>query len=255
MDCYDALAGSYDALTWDVDYVQWADYLEKHFARLARPVESVVDLACGTGSLTRELAMRGYRLTGVDLSPDMLAVAEEKCRELPQAPVFFCQPMERLRLPERTDACVCCLDSVNYVLQPKKLRETFFRVFDSLEPGGLVLFAADTPEKVRAMDGQVFLDETEDVFCVWRGEYSEKKRLCSFWMDIFQREGNHWRRGEELHREYAYTMDELEEYLREAGFIQISRHGELRMGKPKEGEQRVFFAAVKPGTGKGDHHG
>ena len=74
-------------------------------------------------------------------------------------------------------------------------------------------------------------------------------------MDIFQREGNHWRRGEELHREYAYTMDELEEYLREAGFIQISRHGELRMGKPKEGEQRVFFAAVKPGTGKGDHHG
>lgn len=249
MSSYDFLAGSYDALTWDVDYPRWADYVERHFAKCGRSVERVLDLACGTGSLTYELAQRGYETVGVDLSPDMLSLAEEKCRELEPMPHFFCQPMERLRLPQRVDACVCCLDSVNYVLQPNKLKEAFCRVFDTLEEGGLFLFDADTPEKLEAMDGQVFLDETESEYCVWRGEYSKKKRVCTFWMDVFRLQNEDkalWERGEECHREYAYTMDELEGYLREAGFTKISRHGELRMGKPKEGEQRVFFAAHKP---------
>lgn len=245
MASYEFLAGDYDALTADVDYPRWADYAERHFRRGKRPVERVLDLCCGTGSLTLELGRRGYRMTGVDLSEEMLAQAEEKCREAGLEVPFFHQDMSELRLPERVDACVCFLDSVNYVLRPERLKRAFRRVFDCLEPGGLFLFDADTPEKLSAMDGQVFLDETGDVFCVWRGEYSEKKRICSFWMDIFEREGGLWRRGEELHREYAYTMDELEEYLREAGFAQIRRYGELKFRAPKPGEQRVFFTAVK----------
>lgn len=245
MASYEFLAGDYDALTADVDYPRWADYAERHFRRGKRPVERVLDLCCGTGSLTLELGRRGYRMTGVDLSEEMLAQAEEKCREAGLEVPFFHQDMSELRLPGRVDACVCFLDSVNYVLRPERLKRAFRRVFDCLEPGGLFLFDADTPEKLSAMDSQVFLDETEDVFCVWRGEYSEKKRICSFWMDIFEREGGLWRRGEELHREYAYTMDELEEYLREAGFAQIRRYGELKFRAPRPGEQRVFFTAVK----------
>ena len=245
MASYEFLAGDYDALTADVDYPRWADYAERHFRRGKRPVERVLDLCCGTGSLTLELGRRGYRMTGVDLSEEMLAQAEEKCREAGLEVPFFHQDMSELRLPGRVDACVCFLDSVNYVLRPERLKRAFRRVFDCLEPGGLFLFDADTPEKLEAMDGQVFLDETGDVFCVWRGEYSEKKRICSFWMDIFEREGGLWRRGEELHQEYAYTMDELEEYLREAGFAQIRRYGELKFRAPKPGEQRVFFTAVK----------
>ncbi len=246
MASYEFLAGSYDALTQDVDYPRWCDYIEGHFSRLKRPVKTVLDLACGTGSLTLELCRRGYAVTGVDLSSEMLSLAEEKCRDLNFRPRLFCQAMESLRLPGRVDACVCCLDSVNYVLKPEKLKRAFRRVFDALEPGGLFLFDADTPEKLRSMDGQVFLDETEDVFCVWRGEYSEKRRICSFWMDIFERSGANWLRGGELHREYAYTMDELEDFLGEAGFVRIKRFGELKRRAPREGEQRVFFTAVKP---------
>jgi len=243
---YDFLAGEYDALTLDVDYARWADYLEGHFSKAKRNVERVLDLACGTGSLTLELGSRGYAMTGVDLSGEMLAQAEEKCREAGLAVPFFCQDMSALRLPKLVDACVCCLDSVNYVLKPQKLQKAFRQVFEALEPGGVFIFDADTPEKLAAMDGQVFLDETEDVFCVWRGEYSGKRRVCSFWMDIFRRDGHVWRRGEELHEEYAYTMDELEEYLRTAGFTTVKRYGELRRRAPKEGEQRVFFVAGKP---------
>ena len=162
MASYEFLAGSYDAFTADVGYPRWADYIEGHFARLQKPVHTVLDLCCGTGSLTYELSRRGYELTGVDLSADMLSLAEEKCRDLPVRPRFFCQPMENLRLPFEVDACVCCLDSVNYVLKPQKLQRAFQRVFDCLAPGGLFLFDADTPEKLESMDGQVFLDETED---------------------------------------------------------------------------------------------
>ena len=86
MGSYEFLAGSYDAFTADVDYPRWADYVEWHFSRLKRPVETVLDLACGTGSLTLELGERGYRMTGVDLSYDMLALAEAKCRDLAPAP-------------------------------------------------------------------------------------------------------------------------------------------------------------------------
>lgn len=245
MGSYEFLAGSYDALTRDVDYSRWADYVEGHFSRLKRPVHTVLDLACGTGSLTEELSRRGYEVTGVDLSPEMLSLAEEKCRDLPVRPRFFCQAMENLRLPYEVDACVCCLDSVNYVRKPQKLQRAFQRVFTTLAPGGLFLFDADTPEKLESMDGQVFLDETEDEFCVWRGEYSPKRRICSFWMDIFRREGRVWLRGEELHREYAYSMEELEEYLRQAGFARIRQYGELKRRSPAPGEQRVFFAARK----------
>ena len=245
MGSYDFLAGSYDALTTDVDYPTWADYIERHFARLGRPVRTVLDLACGTGSLICELARRGYEVTGVDKSPEMLSLAEEKCRDLDNRPRFFCEGMEALRLPGRVDACVCCLDSVNYVLQPRKLERAFRRVYDCLEPGGLFLFDVDTPEKLAAMDGQVFLDETEDEYCVWRGEYSPRRRVCSFWMDIFRREGELWRRGEELHEEYAYTMEELEGYLRQAGFAAAKQYGELKFRAPRPGEQRIFFAARK----------
>lgn len=113
MDSYTWLAHSYDRLTADVDYSRWADYLEWHFGRQAVPVRTVVELACGTGSLTRILAERGYEMTAVDLSADMLSFAAQKCQDLPV--LFLCQDMSRLTLLEQADAVVCCLDSVNYV--------------------------------------------------------------------------------------------------------------------------------------------
>ena len=86
MESYEFLAGCYDELTQDVGYARWADYLERHFARGALRVHTVLDLACGTGSLTRELALRGYEMIGADRSEEMLSRAAEKCRGLAGAP-------------------------------------------------------------------------------------------------------------------------------------------------------------------------
>ena len=230
-------------------YSRWADYIEKHFARSALPIHTVLDLACGTGSLTAELMGRGYEMICADRSAEMLSVAAEKCRDLAgEPPVFLCQSMEKLDLYGTVDACVCCLDSVNYVTSPRRLKKAFQRVHLFLVPGGLFLFDINTPDKLRGLDGGMFIDETDDAYCVWRAEYAPRRRICTYGMDIFRLEPDgRWSRGEEVHEEYAYEPDELEEYLREAGFTRIRRHGCLKMRAPVPGEERIFFTAVKQG--------
>jgi len=248
MTSYSFLAGCYDDLTYDVKYKSWADYIEKHFQKRGLPGKTVLDLACGTGSLTYELACRGYEMIGVDLSPEMLSEAAEKCLDVDGIPpIFLCQSMDKLDLYGTIDACVCCLDSVNYVTDPKKLKKAFERVHLFLMPDGLFLFDINTVEKLQRLDGQVFLDETEDVYCVWRAEYEKRRRICSYFMDIFQldEESGLWERGEELHEERAYTVDELTGFLRDAGFIDIKVYGDRKMRSPTPGEDRIFFVARK----------
>lgn len=243
-DAYTVLAQSYDRLTADVDYEKWADYVERHFHKSKRPVRSVAELGCGTGSLTELLARRGYRMTAVDLSPDMLAVADQKCEGL--SVLFLCQDMSRLTLLEPVDAVISCLDSVNYVARPPALRRTFQRVYRSLAPGGLFLFDVKTPLALERAGGQTYLDEDDGLFCVWRGEYSPKRRICAYGLDLFVQEADgSWSRGGEYHEEYAYTMPELESFLREAGFQKVKLYGDKTMSAPREGAERVFFIAKK----------
>lgn len=244
---YEYLAGCYDRFTADVDYAAWADYLEKHFSRSKLPIHTVLDLACGTGSLTCELAQRGYEMIGADLSEEMLAQAAEKARDVSGIPpIFLHQAMEELDLYGTIDACVCCLDSVNYVTRPKKLARAFQRVHTFLMPGGLFLFDINTPDKLRGLDGQLFMDEDEDACCIWRAEYSPRRRICTYGFDLFFRtENGLWDRMEEVHEEYAYERSELEDMLRQAGFRQIKQYGELKMRRPAPGEERIFFAARK----------
>ena len=244
MESYTVLAEFYDQLTTDVPYVRWADYLEKQFARHKQPIHSIVELGCGTGTLAAILAGRGYQVTAVDLSPDMLSVAAEKCEGLDVR--LVCQDMSKLSLPMQVDAVICCLDSLNYVTRPAQVQSTFRRVFRALKPGGLFLFDVKTPFALEGADGQVYIDENEEVYCVWRGEYDARRRICGYGIDLFalQDDGSWWSDGE-YHEEYAYTMEELSEWLGSAGFTRIRQYGNLRLSAPKEEEERVFFAAGK----------
>lgn len=245
MSAYQDLAQVYDRLTEDVDYEAFADFLELSFRRCGRPVRTVLDLACGTGSLSCILAERGYEVIGVDASADMLIVAAEKGRRIGGIPpVFLHQPMEKLDLYGTVDACVCCLDSVNYV-PFAALSKGFARVHLFLEPNGLFLFDMRPPQMLKGMDGQVFLDEREDLFCVWRASYSKQWRTCTFGMDLFQKIEQNWKRSREEHVEYAYTPEELERLLEKSGFSGIRRYGNLKLRPPYPDEDRIFFAAKR----------
>ena len=114
-----------------------------------------------------------------------------------------------------------------------------------MNPGGVFIFDVNTPEKLRAMDGQVFLDEDDDVFCVWRGEFDEQTNICSYGMDLFQRRGQVWQRSFEEHQEYAYSIQQLTDYLKQAGFTSIGVYGDRRMEAPNETDLRIYFKARK----------
>ena len=247
MSAYEALAGVYDRLTEDVGYERRADYLEKLFKKSRIPVRTVLDLACGTGSITALLMERGYEMIAADASPDMLAAAREKTEGKPGiAPVYLCQSMPELDLYGTVDAAVCCLDSLNYLTSPKEVQRTFQRLRLFIAPGGLLAFDVLTPSGLRELDGQVFLDEREDVYCVWRADFEKRSRICTYGMDIFTRRADGaWDRGVEEHRERAYEVEELRAWLMEAGFTHVRTYGDCRMSAPREGARRICFTAIR----------
>ena len=245
MDAYHALAKSYDRLTSDVDYGATVDFYFRILDREGLRPKTAVDLACGTGSVAVLLAQKGLQVTAVDLSADMLAEAAQKASAMERPPFFVCQSLQELSLPRGVDLAVCALDSLDYITDPDDCAEAIRRIYRVLNPGGIFIFDVNTPEKLRAMDSQVFLDEDEDVFCVWRGEFDEKTNICSYGMDLFQRQGSVWHRSFEEHREYAYSADQLKGYLRSAGFTHIQIYADREFVAPREGEQRIYIKARK----------
>lgn len=247
MSSYDALAASYDGLMVDGSYLKRADWLERLFKKSRIPVESVLDLACGTGTIACLLAQRGYQVIATDQSEEMLAQASAKAAMLEErAPLFLLQSMPRLRLAEPVDTVVSTVDSLNYLTRERDIRETFLRVHRWLKPGGQFIFDVNSPYKLRRMDGQMYMDETEDSFCVWRTFFSEKTRVCTYQVDLFRlNEDGSWDRDFEEHRERAWTEEELRLFLADAGFAQVIVTGDLTMKAPREEEDRLIFRATK----------
>lgn len=244
MASYDVLAAYYDRFTDDVDYVAWADYFEAIFARESVQPALILDLACGTGTMTALLAARSYNMIGVDASAEMLTEAASRTMELPNRPLLLQQRMEHLELYGEVDACVCCLDSVNYVTEPEALRAAMRKVHEALCPGGLFIFDINTPRKFHDIAGQSFVREDGDVYCVWQCLLDES--LCTYQFDIFEYDGkSRWRRSEETHYERIYEPQQLKEFLQEAGFEAIQIYPELSFGKPSGSEHRLFFTARK----------
>ena len=245
MSAYAALAEYYDILTRDVPYGKIADYYETLFDRCDNPVKTILDMACGTGTLTCLLAERDYEMIGTDQSPEMLAEAANKAASLSNRPMFINQPMESLDLYGTVDAVICSLDGINHV-EPDKLSEVLHRVNLFLEPGGLFVFDILTPEALRCLDGEIFLDETDTVYCVWRAEFLAEQNACIYNMDIFTRDGSRWIRSEEEYAEYVYEPSELATLLSAEGFDAVTLYGDKTLVPPDGSERRVFLTAKKP---------
>lgn len=245
MNAYHALAASYDRLTADVDYEAIVAFYHQILKQENVRPRSAIDLACGTGSVALLLAEEYDRVMGVDMSEEMLTVAFQRAVEQGKHLQFICQRLQEMALPRAVDLAVCALDGLDYILDPGDCQKAIRRVYKALNPGGIFIFDVNTPEKLRAMDGQVFLDEDDDVYCVWRGEFDEQTNICSYGMDLFQREGEKWYRSFEEHREYAYSAQQLTSYLKAAGFTHIRIYADGRLEAPAPGEQRIYISARK----------
>lgn len=230
-DGYDAISAVYDLLNADIDYVKWADFVEAAFKRFssAKP-EIVLDLACGTGRMTLELASRGYDMIGVDGSEDMLARAYENMYEREMSGVLFLnQDMRDFELYGTVGATLSCLDSINYMLGEDDLRRCFACVHNYLDPDGLFLFDVNTPYKFKHVYGDnayVLEDELElgdgeyaAVYCGWQNDYDEQSGDCDFYLSLFEElEDGSYRRSDEHQREHCFSFDELKAALKSSGF-------------------------------------
>ena len=222
MSCYGSLAEWYDQLTGDVPYSDFADFYEAEFQRCGGEFRLLLDLCCGTGTLTWEMARRGYELIGVDASVDMLMQAGEKAadNDVETAPMFLCQDAGELDLFGTVDAAYCSLDGMNY-LPPEILPELFHRLRLFIRPDGLLIFDIRSPHWLESMDGQIYVDEQEDVLCLWRADLDEEENCIYYGMDIFSRVGELWRRDGEEHTEYIHSFEMLSSLLEKEGFENI----------------------------------
>ena len=183
----------------------------------------------------------------MDGSEDMLLEAREKAQTLTGVPpLFLHQSMPELDLYGTVEAAICCLDSLNYLTDAREVRETFRRLHLFIAPGGSLVFDVHALGKLEAMDGQVWLDEREDVYCVWRTEYSRRSRLLDYYVDIFSvRADGAWERSFEEHRQRWYSVSELTEWLTAAGFGEIRVYGDCRLRAPNETDGRIYISCIR----------
>ncbi|MBR5383300.1 MAG: class I SAM-dependent methyltransferase [Clostridia bacterium] len=246
---YTDFAAVYDRLMQDVDYDAWADYYAAMMQKNGVPRGGTVcECACGTGSLTVRLQAAGYRMTGIDLSREMLSVAQQKARGNGQMIPFVQQDMTSLRLHKRQDAVLCTCDGLNYLLTPERVRRFFRAAYAALKPGGLLAFDLSTPDKLRGTLGNHTLgSREEETAYVWQNTWNERSRTVSMALSIFVREQDgRYVRLEEEQTQRAHTMEELKSYLEDAGFAHVRFYGDRTMRAPAAGTSRWHGTAVRP---------
>jgi len=236
------IAPYYDQLMSQVDYGAWCNYITELFAQARRPVVEVMDLACGTGNLTRELLARGYRVKGLDSSPQMLEVAREK---LPGTE-FFQGDFLSWGLDEDFDAIACIFDSLNNILVDEEMVMALREASEHLRPGGILVFDLNTVYGLKHYwNDNVKVHEGEGLFSVWQTRFI-KPDISELRISLFAEEGGAWKRIDELHVERGYTASMALKFLRKAsGFSQARAFHHMTSLPPGRKTGRITFIAIK----------
>lgn len=249
---YDSIASVYDNINSEIDYSAWADFIEKCFSQyLTKKPEIVLDLACGTGSMTLELYSRGYDMIGADISEDMLSMAMDKAYDREASGILFIkQDMRSFELYGTVGAVTCCLDSVNYLTEDGDLEKCFSTVHNYLDPDGLFIFDVNTPYKFKNIYGNnsyIFEDNDADgrgAFCGWQNYYDEDTKLCNFYLSVFTEEENGvYSRSDETQTERCFDLNELKAAISRSGFEFIGVYGDYNFSAPQENCERWYIVA------------
>ena len=244
MSGYNAFAEVYDKLTDNIEYKKRADYVSALFDRYGvRGKEPILDLACGTGSLTIELAKLGYDMIGVDSAYAMLSQAQNKKYEENVDVLFLCQDMTELDLYGTISGAVCMLDSLNHLDSAEEVKRTIEKVGLFMEHGGIFIFDVNTIYKHREILGNnTFVYDCDDVYCVWQNSLNDDDSV-DISLDIFERkDGAYYRSGEEF-SERAYPIGQYKKWLGDAGFELLHIYDEMSDRELNDRTQRAVFVA------------
>ncbi|MBD0379053.1 class I SAM-dependent DNA methyltransferase [Paenibacillus sedimenti] len=250
---YERFAYTYDRLMESMPYGEWLRFARESFKRFGLNPVTIADLGCGTGTLAIPLALEGYRVTGIDLSEDMLAVAEQKaeqqCTLLKTGALRWVQQdLREWELGEQVDIAISFCDCINYLLEEEDIVQAFRQTYANLKPGGIFLFDVHTPEQLFAYaDSQPFFLNEEDVSYIWTSELDEERVQIEHDLTIFVQDGpaELFRRIDEVHVQRAYPLQWLEQQLLKVGFTEVHMAADFTWEQPTSKTQRAFFAARK----------
>lgn len=244
---YTSFAAFYDSLQSDVMYEQRAGYIAKLFKKYDRLPTQLLDVACGTGGFSLQFAKMGMSVTAADPSPEMLSVAQKKASATDLDIMLVCQSARDTKLPYAVDGAVCCLDSINHIIDKRELKASFRAVAAAVKDGGLFIFDVNTPFKHRnILSGNTFVIENDDVYCVWQNSDCEKNGIVGICLDFFGKgaDGKYIRTTEEF-AERAYTDEEIRNMLEPAGLEVVAVLGDMSFKAPKACDERVIYVTKK----------
>ena len=251
MASYGDFAYYYDMLTENVDYDKRCEYICGLLAENGVSEGILLDLACGTGTLSLMLSEKGYDVVGVDGSEEMLTQAQEKKMETGADVIFLCQRMEELDLFGTINAAVSTLDSINHVIDENTVKEIFRRVSLFMEDKGIFVFDVNTPYKHREVLGDnTFIYDLDEVYCVWQNS-TDENLVTTISLDLFEKdeddEETYYRYSEEF-SERAYDLDDIRAWLEDCRFEVAAVYEEMTKDSVKADTQRAVFVARKIGT-------
>lgn len=244
MEMYTDFAYVYDTMMSDIPYDEWAEYTKKLLELSGiKPGAHVAELGCGTGSFTMEMCKLDYRMTGIDLSSDMLSVAASKFENTDYSEVVFSeQDMTDFSLPEKQDAFVSVCDSVNYIMEEDGIDKLFTCVGKNLKSNGVFVMDLKTRffyENVLAYN--TMAENFENCSYIWDNYYHEEERVNEYLLTVFVKEGRLYRKFVENHFQKAYDVEEVMNAARHSGFTGIKVYDAFTMEKPGKGSERVYF--------------
>lgn len=248
---YEALADLYDCLMENIDYGQWAAYIHRLLEKNHCAGKRLLDLGCGTGNITIPLAQKGYQITAVDRSAEMLAQAQAKSAALGLSIDWRQQDMTALHLADEAgeeplfDAVIATFDAFNYLTEPEDLQELLHRLNGLLADGGILLFDVQTPYKLRQYLGNnIFTLHRPEVEYMWENHFDEEEQLCQMDITFFIRQENGlYRRVTECHQEKVYDLDMLKTWLKFSDFEVLGVYRELTEQPVQPEDYRAVFVA------------
>lgn len=246
MSNYVEFATLYDELMNDFDYENWSNYIEEIFNRNVVKPHKLLEMACGTGSLSYYLAKKRYDLVCFDLSSDMLSKAYEKLGKFKNVKLLK-QDMINFNINEKFDSVISICDSINYIVDKEDLVQCFQNVYNHLSENGIFIFDINSFYKLKEIIGNnTFIEDREDVFYTWQNYYNEDTNICEFFLTFFKLDENDlYYRFDEEHTERAYKVDEIIECLNSAGFTNVNYYNGFTFDDVTETSERINFVVKK----------
>lgn len=243
---YEFFASVYDILTENVDYEKTADRIDILFGKEIKEKGCLLDLGCGTGTLSFLLEKKGFDVIGIDKSEDMLSKAFEKKSEIGSDVLFLCQDLTELDLFGTAASAVCVLDTVNHIESASKICEFFRRVSLFLEMNGLFLLDINTPYKhSEILADNTFVYDADSVYCVWQNSYDKNARRTDIDLDFFIKDGETYFRESESFSEYEYSAENIIEILEQNGFTVLKQFDGYGEKAPNDKTERLLLLAQK----------